>query len=54
MRSSTGKGSAAGPALKLWTRFTPCPETVVALTFWFAFLSETICFPVAGMQPQPI
>src|ERR1700737_3369909 len=28
MRSSTGSGSAPGPALKLCTRFTPRPATV--------------------------
>src|ERR1700676_1811489 len=38
MRSSTGKGSAAGPALKLCTRFTPRPATVVVPTFGDSFL----------------
>src|ERR1700730_12587297 len=39
MRSSTGKGRAAGPALKLCTRFTPRPATVVELTISFPLSS---------------
>src|SRR5690348_3428447 len=38
IRSSTGSGNAPGPALKLCTRFTARPETVLVLTTIIPFL----------------
>src|SRR5260370_37704992 len=50
MRSRTGRGSAPGPALKLWTRLAARALTVASVTEWVSSFVLRFVMEVAGWR----